>query len=1013
MRLNPFFRFLKLLSAVSLCYVCLELKAQVNPSTTKQAVGEIEGKVLDENGDGMPGASVQDQGSGNGALTNVDGTFRISSVPLGTRTLIISFIGYQKVSIDVKVQQGIVPSVNVKLQPADQTLGEVVIQAKADVRYSPIMNSTDLQLVNVMKLSEGVVVGISNEQIAKSSDRDASQIAQRISGVSLVDKFVVVRGMDPRYNLTLVNGTVAPSSEDESRAFSYDALPTGVIDRIELEKAPGPHLPAMWGGGVVKIFTRNFTSSRQFNFDFSGAYRTGGSSFTNNFWSYEGSNKDWYANGAGDRRLPELLTRPYFLYPDFKTYPVENVAIARSGNLRTFTPKRTRHDFDKRVNFSYYDSWKLGGMKLNNLTSVSYTQERFFRQVYRSFAGGLYTELPPTIFPAVDTVLNEEGKPYYRNVPEQMSTDSLYEEQIRISAVQSLGLLLNDDNDISATVFYNRFGTDQFVQRDGVSDLSGDPDEIFKNYVYSYRVRDILVGQLGGSHKFGNNGIEWTLGTSRTKNAMPDRQSYRFVRNTRLDPENYWTIYYGDDLTRVRYQSHFVYETEEKSLTGRIDYRKDFTSQFFVRAGVFYDRKDRNFFSNLYNILNIAVDGNVSNPTGRGRDIENKLTEPWNKVDSVYAAENFNTNKLFMEAEVEPINYFFDDESREAYLALGFPIFSSLSFYGGARVANLRRVLYDFLDRPVDSARFRGEWISFPDRNVTYVLPSAMLKLTLAEGKYIVRGVYGESVDRPQYREQSNLLIYDPVENSDLQGVPGIFNSRIHHADLRAEFYPNPSEVVTIGGFYKYIDKPISRFTYAFNVPQVQYYNIDYARLFGIELEVRKKFDFIKLPVLRKMSVNLNASYTWTEAVQTDEVRSPGVPLVRRLQGTSPYLLNASAYYENTDKGTLVSVLYNLTWDRIRDYAATDGLGNLVEARRGQVDVVIKQRLTKFLSLKAGVQNLFDQRVRLYRDADESYSYDASPSKIVFDSSQSGFGDYIEQEYRPGAYYSIGFNFNF
>ncbi len=986
--------------------VCNAGISYARPHQKLQAVGEITGKVVDENGDGMPGASVQDQESGKGTLTNADGSFRLTDIPVGQRKILVSFIGYQKASVDVKVQEGIVVNANVRLQVSDEMLGEVVIKAQAEVRYSPILNSTDVQLVSVMKRSEGILTGISNEQIVKSTDRDASQIAQRISGISLVDRFVVVRGMDPRYNLTLINGIVGPSSEEESRAFSYDALPTGVIDRIELEKAPGPHLPAMWGGGVVKIFTRNFATARQFNFDISGAYRTRGSSFTNDVVTYEGSSNDWFANGANDRRLPKILTTPYFNYPDFQTYPVENVAIARAGEFRTYTPSKKSHNMDKRLNFSYYDSWKLGKLTLNNLTAASYTEERIFRVTDRAFRGANYTTDATSGSGAVEIVQTSEGITLYRNPADEMSVDSLHEEQVRISAVQSVGLLINDENDVSVTLFYNRFGTDQVLNREG-SNSTDEPTEIFKSYSYIYNQREIIVGQLGGNHRYKEkNSLEWTVGASRTKNDVPDRQTYRFIRDTRTDPEGLWRIVYGDVYSPARFQSHYVTETEERSFTGRIDYKRDFADNFYLKAGVFFDRKDRSFFSHIYNILNIAV----NSTTGKGADEVNKLSEPWNKVDSVYAAENFSTDKLFLEAEAtnEQLNYFFDDESREAYVALSLPITENFSFYGGARVANFQRILYDNLNRAIDSVEFEGEIVEFPDKNVTYILPSGTLKYAMGDGKYIIRAVYGQSIDRPQFREQSNQLLYDPLENRLMQGNPYIENSLIHHADLRLEYYPQAGEVMTLGGFYKYIDKPIARFTAAFSVPQVEYRNIGHARVFGVELEARKKFDFLSLPVLRKMSLNLNASYIWSEAVDTDET------VTRRLQGTSPYLANASLYYEDTDRGTLFSAIFNLTWDRIRDYAAYEGLGNLVEGRRYQLDLVFKQRVTKFMTIKAGVQNILDQKIRFYRDADESYSYDSSPDKVVIpENSTQAFGDYIEQEYRAGAYYSVALNFNF
>ena len=228
----------------------------------EDGTGEISGKVLDaETGEELIGATVVIKGTQNGSITGLSGDSYLSGVEEGNQTLVVSFVGYATSEIAVKIQQGILVNVTVQLQSSTTQLDEIVVVAKADIRYSPIRNSTDIQLVNAIKYSEGIITGISNEQIIKSVDRDASQIAQRISGVSLVDRFVVIRGLDTRYNLTLINGIVAPSSEDNSRAFSYDALPTGVIDRMELEKSPAPHLPAMWGGGIMKIYTRNFAKA--------------------------------------------------------------------------------------------------------------------------------------------------------------------------------------------------------------------------------------------------------------------------------------------------------------------------------------------------------------------------------------------------------------------------------------------------------------------------------------------------------------------------------------------------------------------------------------------------------------------------------------------------------------------------------------------------------------------------------------------------------------------------------
>jgi outer membrane receptor for ferrienterochelin and colicin len=71
-----------------------------------------------------------------------------------------------------------------------------------------------------------VISGISAEQITKLPDRDVAQIAQRVSGVTIVDnRFVVVRGVPERYNQVMINGAIAPSTEIDRRSFSFDMVP--------------------------------------------------------------------------------------------------------------------------------------------------------------------------------------------------------------------------------------------------------------------------------------------------------------------------------------------------------------------------------------------------------------------------------------------------------------------------------------------------------------------------------------------------------------------------------------------------------------------------------------------------------------------------------------------------------------------------------------------------------------------------------------------------------------------
>lgn len=81
----------------------------------------VNGRVTDESGEGVIGASVMQKGTNNGAVTDYDGNFTIS-VPAKS-TLVISYIGYatQEVAVDGKT------TIAVTLKEDSEALSEVVV----------------------------------------------------------------------------------------------------------------------------------------------------------------------------------------------------------------------------------------------------------------------------------------------------------------------------------------------------------------------------------------------------------------------------------------------------------------------------------------------------------------------------------------------------------------------------------------------------------------------------------------------------------------------------------------------------------------------------------------------------------------------------------------------------------------------------------------------------------------------------------------------------------------------
>ena len=74
-------------------------------STVAAQTGTVKGTVKNSNGDALPGASVQVQGSKAGTVADSDGNYSISLAP-GKHVIIISFAGYATERTEVNVTEG-------------------------------------------------------------------------------------------------------------------------------------------------------------------------------------------------------------------------------------------------------------------------------------------------------------------------------------------------------------------------------------------------------------------------------------------------------------------------------------------------------------------------------------------------------------------------------------------------------------------------------------------------------------------------------------------------------------------------------------------------------------------------------------------------------------------------------------------------------------------------------------------------------------------------------------------
>lgn len=210
----------------------------------------LKGRVIDaRTGEALVGATLQIVQAGQTAVSNENGEFVFHTLGQRNYTLVATYLGYHRVSMTINPARADTALV-VRMSELESSLGTATVTAT-------VKRNTEASQVAAQRNSLVVQSGISAQQIAKSQDKDASEVIRRVPGISIIDqKFVMVRGLSQRYNNVWINGAAVPSSEADSRAFSFDIIPSSQVDNMQIIKSPAPQYPADFTGGFIMIDTK-------------------------------------------------------------------------------------------------------------------------------------------------------------------------------------------------------------------------------------------------------------------------------------------------------------------------------------------------------------------------------------------------------------------------------------------------------------------------------------------------------------------------------------------------------------------------------------------------------------------------------------------------------------------------------------------------------------------------------------------------------------------------------------
>jgi iron complex outermembrane receptor protein len=196
----------------------------------------VSGRVLGNNGESIPGATVLEKGAGNGTATNSEGNFTLNVDP--NATLIFSAVGFQTQQVPVSNRN----TIDVTLLVSAQDLNEVVVTgSRATEGRSNILTTAPVDVISAreIKAFAQTEVGQILSYVAPSFQSSRQTISD---GTDHIDP-ASLRGLGPDQVLVLVNGKRRHTSSlvningtvgRGSVGTDLNVIPTASIKRIEV-----------------------------------------------------------------------------------------------------------------------------------------------------------------------------------------------------------------------------------------------------------------------------------------------------------------------------------------------------------------------------------------------------------------------------------------------------------------------------------------------------------------------------------------------------------------------------------------------------------------------------------------------------------------------------------------------------------------------------------------------------------------------------------------------------------
>src|SRR5580700_656135 len=243
-------RFLRLFTML-----CALLTVGVVNLIAQTDKGTISGHVTDTSGSVLQGAEVELQPTGITVISDKQGGYFVNALNPGTYTITVTYVGFSLFTKVFEVKAGQATTLDVNMEVISQKDQVLVTAERASGEAEDVNRQRTAD--NIMQvLTNEVIISLPNANIADALGRLPSVTLERDEGEG---KYVQVRGTEPRLTNATIDGVQIPSPESGVRQIKFDAIPSDIVESVEINKTLQANMDGDGIGGSVNLVTKTAT----------------------------------------------------------------------------------------------------------------------------------------------------------------------------------------------------------------------------------------------------------------------------------------------------------------------------------------------------------------------------------------------------------------------------------------------------------------------------------------------------------------------------------------------------------------------------------------------------------------------------------------------------------------------------------------------------------------------------------------------------------------------------------